>query len=131
MTWFKEERLGVGVGVVETGYPTGLLFEKGNKGKTKYKLETEGQVNRVFLALDLLPHIVKGGYSVQKWDQPRYPVWMFVCITTLCISGGTWCWCTHCLMPLWQFLAVVNLMPLVKCSNLTVKVRTCLTNVVF
>ena len=30
-----------GVGVVETGYPTGLLVEKGNKGKTKYKLDIE------------------------------------------------------------------------------------------
>ena len=29
------------MGVVETGYPTGLLVEKGNKGKTKYKLDIE------------------------------------------------------------------------------------------
>ena len=26
------------VKVVETGYPTGLLVEKGNNGKTQYKL---------------------------------------------------------------------------------------------
>ena len=30
-----------GVGVVETGYPTGLLVQKGNKGKTQYKLDKE------------------------------------------------------------------------------------------
>ena len=55
------------VKVVETGYPTGLLVEK---GKTRYKLDKEqiyywlkkgykvaagGQVNRVCPGLDLLP----------------------------------------------------------------------------
>ena len=29
------------VKVVETGYPTGLLVEKGNNGKTQYKLDME------------------------------------------------------------------------------------------
>ena len=29
------------VKVVETGYPTGLLVEKGNNGKTQYKLDKE------------------------------------------------------------------------------------------
>ena len=29
------------VKVVETGYPTGLLAEKGNNGKTQYKLDKE------------------------------------------------------------------------------------------
>ena len=27
--------------VVDTGYPTGLLVEKGNNGKTQYKLDKE------------------------------------------------------------------------------------------
>jgi hypothetical protein len=27
--------------VVETGYPTGFLVQKGNKGKTQYKLDKE------------------------------------------------------------------------------------------
>jgi len=27
--------------VVETGYPTGLLVEKGNKGKRQYELDKE------------------------------------------------------------------------------------------
>ena len=58
------------VKVVETGYPTGLLVEKGNNGKMQYKLDKEqiyywlkkgqkvaagGQVNRVCPGLDLLP----------------------------------------------------------------------------
>ena len=29
------------VKVFETGYPTGLLVEKGNNGKTQYKLDKE------------------------------------------------------------------------------------------
>ena len=59
---------------------------------------TGGQVNRVSPTLDLLAsHSIRWLYTEQKWDQPRYPLLMFVAPSRSYV------------------------MPLVKCSSRTVK----------
>ena len=109
--------------VVDTGYPTGLLVEKTKKawwmakgeGKWTYLLVEKGkkvgtgeQVNRVSPALDLLAsHSIRWLYTKQKWDQPRYPLLMFVAPSRSYV------------------------MPLVKCSNRTVKSKDTLNQCCF
>ena len=69
---------------------------------------TGGQVNRVSPALDLLAsHSIRWLYIKQKWDQPRYPLLMFVA-------------------PSHSYV-----MPLVKCSSHTVKSKDALNQCCF
>lgn len=69
---------------------------------------TGGQVNRVSPALDLLAsHSIRWLYTEQKWDQPRYPLLMFVAPSRSYV------------------------MPLVKCSSRTVKSKDTLNQCCF
>ena len=87
---------------VQTQYKPDLLVEKGKI------VGTGGQVNRVSPALDFLAsHNIRWLYTKQKWDQPRYPLLMFVAPSRSYV------------------------MPLVKCSSRTVKSKDTLNQCCF
>ena len=70
VSWSNREIKG---NIVQTQYKLDLLVEKGKK------VGTGGQVNGVSPALDLLAtDSIRWLYTEQKWDQPRYPLMMFV-----------------------------------------------------